>query len=36
MEIKSLADKIAFLIVGTDYPKIDIRDRKREIQRENK
>ncbi len=24
MEIKSLADKIAFLIVSTDYPKIDV------------
>lgn len=24
MEIKNLADKIAFLIVSTDYPKIDI------------
>jgi len=24
LEIKSLADKIAFLIVSTDYPKIDI------------
>jgi hypothetical protein len=29
-EIKNLADKIAFLIVSTDYPKIDI-----EIKKEN-
>lgn len=29
-EIKTLADKIAFLIVSTDYPRIDI-----EIEKEN-
>ncbi len=31
MEIKGLADKIAFLIVSTDYPRIDIQIEKEKL-----
>jgi len=31
LEIKDLADKISFLIVSTDYPKIDIEIEKRKF-----
>jgi hypothetical protein len=31
MEIKNLADKISFLIVSTDYPKIDIEIEKQKF-----